>query len=262
MRVWIDVTNSPHVLSSGRWSVCSRRWSRRLGHRARLRPDARVARGCTGSRTPSSGRSRRRRMLGKGRAMGARLPRSPSLRQGAWLRPRAGPRVPRTHPDGTDPRVPAQLPTTTSSRRSAPPRPAARDPGRLSRGDPPRRDWPASGRDRGRSSATRGSRRSTTSPLRARPGSAGPRDRPGAVLVVVRTPPEVSLYHRHGSPLFADVLERLGGDPSVHAIVLPRTSGNARRCSLALPSLLVPEHAVDAQSLVAWPISLCLPAGR
>ena len=30
------------------------------------------------------------------------------------------------------------------------------------------------------------------------------------VLVVVRTPPEVSLYHRHGNPLFDDVLERLG----------------------------------------------------
>ena len=27
------------------------------------------------------------------------------------------------------------------------------------------------------------------------------------VLVVVRTPPEVSLYHRHGNPLFADLLD-------------------------------------------------------
>jgi predicted glycosyltransferase len=43
------------------------------------------------------------------------------------------------------------------------------------------------------------------------------------VLAVVRTPPEVSLYHRHRNPVFADVLERLGSDPAVHVVVLPRT---------------------------------------
>jgi uncharacterized protein len=72
------------------------------------------------------------------------------------------------------------------------------------------------------------------------------------VLVVIRTPPEVSLYHRHGNPLFADVLERLGRDHSVHAVVLPRTA--KQRDSMrarSLPSLVVPEHAIDAQSLVA-----------
>jgi predicted glycosyltransferase len=71
-------------------------------------------------------------------------------------------------------------------------------------------------------------------------------------VVVVRTPPEVSLYHRHGNPLFGDVLELLGRDPAVHAVVLPRTreQGDAVR-SLGLPSLLVPEHAIDAASVVA-----------
>ena len=44
------------------------------------------------------------------------------------------------------------------------------------------------------------------------------------VLVVVRTPPDVSLYHRDGNPLFGDVLERLGRDPAVRAVVLPRTA--------------------------------------
>ncbi len=75
---------------------------------------------------------------------------------------------------------------------------------------------------------------------------------PASVLAVVRTPPEVSLYHRHGNPLFADVLERLGRDESVHAVVLPRTAEQrAAIRRLGLPSLHVPEHAVDAQSLVA-----------
>jgi uncharacterized protein len=75
---------------------------------------------------------------------------------------------------------------------------------------------------------------------------------PQRVLTVVRTPPDVSLYHRHENPLFAGVLERLGRDESAHAIVLPRTSEQRdaiRR--LGLPSLHVTEHAVDAQSLVA-----------
>ena len=72
------------------------------------------------------------------------------------------------------------------------------------------------------------------------------------VLVVVRTPPEVSLYHRHGNPLFAQVLQRLGRDDGVHAVVLPRTQEQrAAIRALDLPSLHVPEQAIDAQSLVA-----------
>ena len=48
------------------------------------------------------------------------------------------------------------------------------------------------------------------------------------------------------------MLERLGRDESVHAVVLPRTAEQrAAIRALGLPSLHVPEHAVDAQSLVA-----------
>jgi predicted glycosyltransferase len=74
----------------------------------------------------------------------------------------------------------------------------------------------------------------------------------GRQLVVVRTPPEVSLYHRHGNPLFRDLLDRLGRDERVHAIVLPRTAEQRETIrSLGLPSLVVPDRAVDAQSLIA-----------
>ncbi len=75
---------------------------------------------------------------------------------------------------------------------------------------------------------------------------------PEKVLAVVRTPPDVSLYHRHGNPLFGGMLERLGRDESVHAVVLPRT-GEQREAirAIGLPSLHIPEHAVDAPSLVA-----------
>jgi predicted glycosyltransferase len=72
------------------------------------------------------------------------------------------------------------------------------------------------------------------------------------ILVVVRTPPEVSLYHRHGNPLFVDVLRRLGGAQDVHAVVLARTTEQREAIAgLALDSLVLPEHAIDAQSLVA-----------
>jgi predicted glycosyltransferase len=71
------------------------------------------------------------------------------------------------------------------------------------------------------------------------------------ILVVVRTPPDVALYHRETNPLFGGVLERLGRDNEVRAVVLPRTAEQrAEIVERQLPSLLVPEHAVDAQSLV------------
>jgi uncharacterized protein len=75
---------------------------------------------------------------------------------------------------------------------------------------------------------------------------------PSRIAIVVRTPPEVALYHRHGSPLFEQVLRRLGEDTTVQAVVLARTpEQRAAVAGLGLRSLVVPEHAVDAQSLVA-----------
>ena len=72
------------------------------------------------------------------------------------------------------------------------------------------------------------------------------------VLVVVRTPSDYALYHRNPSPLFPGLLERLGRDESVQAVVLARTpEQRAEVAARRLPSLVVPEHAVDAQSLIA-----------
>jgi uncharacterized protein len=72
------------------------------------------------------------------------------------------------------------------------------------------------------------------------------------VVVVVRPPPDVSLYHRRSNPLFPQVLARVGSEPGVHAVVLPRTEEQRSYVKeLALPSLIVPDHAVEAQSLVA-----------
>jgi predicted glycosyltransferase len=74
----------------------------------------------------------------------------------------------------------------------------------------------------------------------------------GRVLVVLRPPPDVSLYHRHSNPLFPQTLDALGRRDDVHAIVLPRTEAQREFVrALDLPSVLLPERAVDAQSLIA-----------
>jgi len=71
---------------------------------------------------------------------------------------------------------------------------------------------------------------------------------PEQPIVVVRTPPAVSLYHRFENPLFARVLERLRG---TQAVVLPRTAAQREEIR-ALGGLSVPERAIDAQSLIAF----------
>jgi predicted glycosyltransferase len=66
-------------------------------------------------------------------------------------------------------------------------------------------------------------------------------------IAVVRTPPEVSLYHRFENDLFARVLERLRGTQTV---VLPRTEPQRARLQRA-GGLIIPRRAIDAQSLIA-----------
>jgi predicted glycosyltransferase len=75
---------------------------------------------------------------------------------------------------------------------------------------------------------------------------------PARVLVVLRPPPDVSLYHRQSNPLFPQTLEHLGRLDDVHAFVIPRTDEQRDYVkSLALPTVIVPDEAVDAQSLIA-----------
>jgi predicted glycosyltransferase len=73
------------------------------------------------------------------------------------------------------------------------------------------------------------------------------------VLVVVRPPAEVAAYHlRLVNTLFPQVLDRLGRDDAVQAVVVPRTDEQRAAVeALRLPSLVIPDGAVDAQSLIA-----------
>lgn len=72
---------------------------------------------------------------------------------------------------------------------------------------------------------------------------------PSRPIAVVRTAPEVSLYHRHaGSDAFSEVLRKLQGQ---QAVVLPRTQAQREELSGA-GGFIVPEQAIDAPSLIAF----------
>jgi uncharacterized protein len=73
-----------------------------------------------------------------------------------------------------------------------------------------------------------------------------------AIGLVLRPPADVALYHRFGNPLFDELLTRIGTRTDLRAVVLPRTPAQADRVrALDLPAVTVPEHAVDGNSLVA-----------
>jgi uncharacterized protein len=80
-------------------------------------------------------------------------------------------------------------------------------------------------------------------------------------IVVVRTPPEVSLYHRFENDLFGAVLERLrlACEDGAQVVVLPRVAAQREQLR-SVPGFVVPEHAIDAQSLIAF-ADLVISAG-
>jgi predicted glycosyltransferase len=72
------------------------------------------------------------------------------------------------------------------------------------------------------------------------------------VLVVLRPPPETSEYHAPND-VYAQTVQRLVAAPDAQAVLIPRTEqqGEAAR-ALRAPNLIVPERAIDAQSLIAY----------
>lgn len=85
---------------------------------------------------------------------------------------------------------------------------------------------------------------------------------PRRAIVVVRTPPELSLYHRFENDLFAQVLRRLAAavaEEGTQAVVLPRVAAQ-REQLLEMGGFVVPARAIDAQSLIAY-ADLVISAG-
>jgi uncharacterized protein len=80
----------------------------------------------------------------------------------------------------------------------------------------------------------------------------------GRPLVVVRPPPETSAYHAR-NPLYEGVIARLAREPGLQAVVIPRTERQRAEIAGRLApgdsdgaSFVVPNRAIDAQSLVAY----------
>lgn len=72
------------------------------------------------------------------------------------------------------------------------------------------------------------------------------------VLVVVRPPPETSEYHARND-VYGESIRYLAQADSVQAVVIPRTERQGREVrEMQAANLIVPERAVDAQSLIAY----------
>jgi predicted glycosyltransferase len=72
------------------------------------------------------------------------------------------------------------------------------------------------------------------------------------VIVVVRPPPETSEYHEE-NPLHQRVLDRLRAEEGVQTVFIPRTEAQAGAVrALGRANLIVPDRAIDAQSLIAF----------
>jgi predicted glycosyltransferase len=73
-----------------------------------------------------------------------------------------------------------------------------------------------------------------------------------SVLVVFRPSPETSAYHAD-NPLEERLLDRLADHEGVTSVVIPRTDAQGQRArARGASGILVPDRAIDAQSLIAF----------
>jgi uncharacterized protein len=70
------------------------------------------------------------------------------------------------------------------------------------------------------------------------------------VIAVMRPAPEGALYHRGGNERFEQVFEKAASRPDVRVVVLPRTE--EQRTRYTRPGVILPERAIDGRSLLAY----------
>jgi predicted glycosyltransferase len=74
---------------------------------------------------------------------------------------------------------------------------------------------------------------------------------PGRPVVVMRTAPSRASYHRFGNPLFMQAVEAIGRDPAVRCVILTRHPEQLTAIrELELPNCHAPEQAIDSRSLM------------
>jgi predicted glycosyltransferase len=75
---------------------------------------------------------------------------------------------------------------------------------------------------------------------------------PETVVVVARTPPTRALYHRFANPLFLDALKAIAADARSRSVVLCRFPEQRTELNgLQLANCIVPDRAVDSRSLIS-----------
>lgn len=73
------------------------------------------------------------------------------------------------------------------------------------------------------------------------------------VLVVLRTPPSMAAYHRMENPIFDDVLKIIAKRADMQAVVLLRTPDQRAGVeAIGADNIVIPTEVVDAQSLVYY----------
>lgn len=76
---------------------------------------------------------------------------------------------------------------------------------------------------------------------------------PAKVIVVLRTPPSMAAYHRMENPVFDDVMREIAARDDVQAVVLLRTPDQRAGVEeIGADNLIIPDKVVDAQSLVYY----------
>jgi predicted glycosyltransferase len=75
------------------------------------------------------------------------------------------------------------------------------------------------------------------------------RDIAKTVLVTVRSPATMAIYHRFENPLFEKLLAALNRNPDVLGIILPRISQQADYIKSTYPNLAVPDTPLDGRNL-------------
>lgn len=76
---------------------------------------------------------------------------------------------------------------------------------------------------------------------------------PAKILIVLRTPPSMAAYHRMENPVFDDVLRAIAARDDTQAVVLLRTPDQrAGVDAIGADNLIIPDKVVDAQSLVHY----------
>jgi len=76
---------------------------------------------------------------------------------------------------------------------------------------------------------------------------------PEKIIVTLRTPPSMAAYHRMENPVFDDVMRMIASRDDAQAVVLLRTPDQRAGVEeIGSPNLIVPDNVVDAQSLVYY----------